>query len=238
MNKIFASLIVLLSGFCFPVTSSASVVPCSASDLVTYAALDPAGCSIGSAVFSHFAMLNGPTGSLPFSTITVTPMNVSATVVGIDFGFDPSTSNGHFYDNVIQYQVSSPVFAVSGVGLALTGFDVSGSASVTGITDLCLGGAAVIGGCNGQPSLVVTDAFPTDALIFLPIPTVGVATDIGFDSGPEGTDSSSLRTASNRFTLAAAPSVVPEPAPVLLLAGGLIAWIAARRRRTSSIRLS
>ncbi len=250
MKKILLFLFVTLQSVW---AAPATAADCVQASLATYTALGSGGCTINGFSFSDFALLQRPNDTTGFSSISVVPVIAGTTIVGIDLvvgspvasrlpsftasQVDPAAVvSGGRLDDLIAYRVTGPGPRLNGASLFLNGYEVTGDASVTGIENLCLDGTFLgadgVSNCSAGPSaapaLVVVDDAP-DMTSFLPKTFLAVVTDIGLDSGPDGTDTSALTSVSNRFTFAAAPSAVPEPAPVLLLSVGLVALMAARR---------
>lgn len=248
MKKILLLVIVALQAMSW--SAGASAAPCVTSTLTAYVGLGSAGCTIDGVLFSNFGLLPRPNFTTPFASISVTPIFEGTTVVGFDFGVDPTTSGaGRRFDDLIRYTVTGINTSLVGASFFLNGpvSEISSraaaadAASVTGIEDICLGGVFTgvsgvdgcsSGGGNARQLVVVLGAFPFDSTTFPPAGFLTVVTDIGVDSGPNGTNTGALQSASNRFVVGAAPAVVPEPTPVVLLAAGLLALVVARRAST------
>lgn len=249
MKKILPFLFVALQSILW--IPSASAADCVQGSLTSYTALGSTGCTIGGFTFSDFALLQRPTGASGFPSIVVVPIVMGTTIVGIDLVVgSPASSvvasrenpaviiNNGRLDDVVAYRVTGTGPRLNGASLYLNGVETTGLASVTGVENLCLDGLFTgvdgVSNCSTGPSasvtLVVADETP-DMAMFLPRTSLAVVTDIGLDSGPTGDDSGALTSASNRFTFAAAPGAIPEPAPVLLLTVGVFALLAVRRRR-------
>lgn len=222
---------------------AAGAAACTATSLSDYVALGSSGCTIGSLGFSDF-QLNAPqSGAVASTAITVDPVTLGATLVGLSFGVSPGTSGGLFYDNLISYRVTGIAASVVGATVDFTGSSATGDAAVSVLSTLCLGGLFlgpdVISGCNGTGTLnlaVIDIGLGPDPAYTLPFAAVGslaVVTDIAYDSGSGFVpgSASTLASAINLFDVAAAVTPVPEPSPILLLAvGGALIALAHRRR--------
>lgn len=239
MKKILFALVLALQSL---LGTEALAAPCTTSTLAAYLGLGSSGCTIGSFRFSDFGLLTPPTGSIPFRSVTVTPVAVGMSI-GLDFGVSAGAGAGVLLDDLISYRISGIGASLDGASLFFTGSSTTGDGAVTVVENLCVGGlflgADGVSGCSGTPrNLIVVDTFgstdPLMSLAFLSALSLAVVTDIGVDGGTAG--SASLISASNRFRIAA--SRVPEPSPLLLVVAGLLALFgsgAARRLRVSRL---
>ena len=242
MKKIFLILIFGLHSLFW--TQQATAAACATSSLGSYVSLGSGGCTIGAFTFSGFNLLSGPNslsrpaGSIPFTSISVTPVMLGTTIVGFDFGVSPGVTNLNFYDDLIGYRISGANAMVTAASIFLNGVLTSGTGAVTAIDNLCLGGTFLgsdgVSNCSQgagaeRTLLVANDSVP-DSIAFAGIGTLAVVTDIGLDSGPGG--SGSLQSVSDRFTVTAI-RVVPEPVSALLIGAGALAFLATKRRRSN-----
>ena len=232
MKKILFALVFALQSL---VGATATAAPCTTSSLAAYVGLGASGCSIGSFLFSDFALLASPAGSIPFPSIGVSPFSGTPGVIGLDFRVGASAGPGVFFDNLISYRVTGLGASINGASLFITGSSSSGDGAVTAVENLCIAGLFTgvdgVSGCSGMPrDLIVVDfggsADPPVSLAFLSAAALAVVTDIGVDGGTDGTGA--LAFASNRFLVAPAVGVVPEPSSVLLMAAGLFALFGYR----------
>jgi len=230
MKKILFSLMVALQSL---LGAGAFAAPCPVSTLAVYQGLGSAGCTIGNFRFSNFGLLQQPTGSVPFSVVTVTPV-----AVGLDFGVNASADTGTLFEDVISYRVTGIGASLDGASLFFTGSSTTDDGAVTVVENLCIGGlflgADGVSGCSGaRRDLIVVDTFgsadPPISLAFVSATSLAVVTDIAVDGGLFGL--ASLRgSASNRFAVAAVNGV-PEPATFLLVMAGLLALFGSRAAR-------
>lgn len=230
MKKILFTLIVALQSL---LGAGAFAAPCPISTLAVYQALGSAGCTIGSFRFSNFGLLQQPTGSVPFSVVTVTPI-----AVGLDFSVNASAATGTLFEDLISYRVTGIGASLNGASLFLTGSSTTDDGAVTVVENLCIGGlflgADGVSGCGGaRRDLIVIDTFgfgadPPISLAFVSAASLAVVTDIAVDGGTAGL--ASLRgSASNRFAVAAVNGV-PEPGAFLLVMAGLLALFGSSSR--------
>lgn len=235
MKKILFAVLLAVQSL---VGAAAVAAPCTTSSLAAYVGLGSGGCTIGSFRFSDFALLTSPTGSIPFTSIGVLPVSGTPGVIGLDFRVGASAGPGVFFDNLISYRVTGLGASINGASLFITGSSSSGDGAVTAVENLCIAGlftgADGVSGCSGTArDLIVVDAGgsadPPVSLAFLSAAALAVVTDIGVDGGTDGTGA--LAFASNRFLVAPAVGVVPEPSSVLLMAAGLFALLGYRSAR-------
>lgn len=225
-------------------TGESLAAPCASSNVSSYVALGSSGCTIGSFVFSNFALLSPAAGAVA-SSLTVTPVTVGSSIVGVTFGVSPLSSGGLYYDNLVSYRVSGVAAALTGATVDFTGSSQTGDAAVSVNENLCLGGSFLgadgVSGCSSGNALdlaVIDIGFGPDSaysLTFGSIASLAVVTDIAFDSGsgfvPDS--ASTLTSAINLFNVVAAPRAVPEPEAVLLLVAGMLGMALTRRGRPS-----
>lgn len=241
MRKVLLALVFALQSL---IGTEVNAAACTSTSFASYAGLGSAGCEIGSFRFSDFALLSSPAGSSPFASLSVLPVMVGTSAIGLDFRVDASAGPGEFFDNLISYRVTGLGASVNGASLLIGGSSSSGDGAVTAVENLCLGGlfmgADGVSACTGTPAdLIVVDAGgiadPPMSVAFLSAAALAVVTDLGVDGGTSG--AGALAFAGNRFLVA--PAAVPEPASVLLMAAGLLAlfgWRAARPLRASELR--
>ncbi len=233
MKKILLGLFLCMQTL---LATEAMAAPCTASSLSSYIGLGSGGCTIGTFRFSDFKFLEQPTGSLPFSMISVNPFG-SASSIGLDFGVDAAVGPGKLLENLISYRVTGVGGTLTGASLFFTGSGSSGDGVATVVENLCIGGLFLgkdgVSACSGSAqNLIVVNVGgtpdPLVALAFAAVNALAVVTDIGVDGGSDGT--ARLASASNRFSVRAV-AVVPEPGPVALLFAGLLALITLSRAR-------
>ena len=216
--------------------------PCTVSTLSSYFSLGSTGCTIGNFKFFNFTLLEQPTNAVPFSAVSVTPVAVGITTVGLDFGVNAIANSGMLSEDLIRYTITGA--SLNGASLFFTdsATDPGGNGAVTVVENLCIGGlftgADGVSGCNGTlQNLGVANSFntadPPDSLMFLPVASLDVVTDIAIDGGVRGLGSfASLGSASNRFQAVAINVVpVPEPSAYLLLVAGLLGFYGSNATR-------
>lgn len=233
MKKIPVMLLLALQYF-FGADALAS--QCTTSTLSSYVSLGSTGCTIGDVTFSDFGLLQQPTNSVLFTAISVIPVALGMTTVGLDFGVDASASSGMLFEDLISYRVSGPSLKGASLNFSGSATDPDGNGAVTVVENLCIGGlftgADGVSGCDGMPqNLGVVNSFNVadspDSLVFMPVASLGVVTDIAIDGGAGGF--ASLGSASNRFQVVGNDLVpVPEPAAYLLVMAGLLGLYGAR----------
>ena len=234
MKKILFTLILAVQTL---LGAEALAAPCNMSTLATYLDLGSAGCTIGNFRFSDFGLLQQPTGSVPFSAVSVTPVAVGTTAVGLDFGVNATANAGMLFEDLISYRITGIGASLNGASLFFAGSSTTGDgAAVTVVENLCIGGlflgADGVSGCSTPRDLIVVNAFgsadPPISLAFLSAALLAVVTDIAIDGGNNGV--ASLGSASNRFQIGAVNGV-PEPAAFLLVIAGLLALSGSRAAR-------
>ncbi len=226
---------------------TASAAACTSTSFASYAALGSGGCTIGNLSFGNFQLRTPQTGAIASAAITVTPMISGASVVGLRFGVAPTASGGLFYDDLITYRVTGVAANVIGATVDFTGSSASGDAAVSVAEQLCLGGtfggADGVSGCttSNTLNLAVIDigfgADPAYTLAFNGVGSLGVVSDLAFDSG-SGFVAGSASTLTSGINLFRSVGVaaVPEPTDALLLVAGVVAMAVARRRTVAARR--
>lgn len=224
-------------------SGQAAAAPCASSSLATYVGLAGSGCTIGGLNFSGFTILPSATNAIRSSAITVTPIVVGATVVGVRFGVSPTASGGNYFDDLITYRVTGLSTNLTGATVDFAGSSQTGDAAVSVSAQLCLAGtftgADGVSGCSTGSTLnlaVIDVGFgpdPAYSLAFGPVGFLSVVSELAFDSGsgfvPES--SSTLTSGTNLFSFVAVRAV-PEPSGGLLIALGALGLALTRRRRS------
>jgi hypothetical protein len=205
--------------------AQAQALPCIGGSLASYIGLGGGGCQIGSNTFSDFMSLTTiPTGATPVaaSDILVTPVFAGPLGFGIDLGLNMEPVQNVFFDFLVSYRVAGNSY--QNTSLLVNGVPpVDGVLS--GITNLCRNGTYPTGisSCSSGPDLTLVaaqlpgDPLQTDTVAFLPASSLAVITDVGIDTGTDGTLSQVL--VGNRFLVA--PAAVPLPSVLALLIVGL-----------------
>jgi hypothetical protein len=197
--------------------------------LQDYIALDPAGCNVGSTLFSEF-VLAPPAGF-------VTPIDPAAIGVvpttgpfssGFDLVLDSSAGLGEVFGVLFGFFVSGP--SLTGASAALNGSSATGDGAVTVVENVCIGGFFLPfepSGCDGIPDSLIAfdiglDELTSAKLLFPPANFLHVFKDVTIDGGLLG--SGALAGVSNQF------HAVPEPASFGLLVSGFCGlWLLRRR---------
>lgn len=213
----------------------ATAAPCTVATFGSYQTLGSAGCTVGSLGFSDFRLLETPTFSTPFTTITLAPQ-LAGPLAGFLFSVSPNSASGtNVFENLIAYRVTASGALIDLASLNLTAA-AAGSASVTNVENLCLGG--VFAGADGvsRCSGIAVDQIaieiagfsdPFQSTTFRPVRSLSVVTDIAVDGGGAGT--ASITSTSNLFRAVADPAAVPEPGSIcLVLLAGVAAFTASR----------
>lgn len=209
--------------------SGSSAPLCVSGTLDTYIALGDGGCEFAGALFANFSSVASPSGGVEIDAtgITVNPFDL-----GLDFTLAADVAAGDLTGVLIGYQLSGP--SLGDASLSMTGTTVTPDGVVFVVEDICIGGLFTpLPVCDGTPvSLIAVDdgfgAFPTDDESFAADTFFDIFVDITLDGGLAGAAAldGTVRTA---FRGGATPPV-PEPSALLLVASGLIASLASRRR--------
>ena len=191
---------------------------CVSDTLGGYISLGAAGCQVGGATFSGFAMLAPITGATPISNVTISPYQAS-NVVGFDFQINGAAVSGDLLQAIFGFQVTGNSIVAD--SLSVSGVSSTGAGFITDIQDYCLGGSFPpndVTGCGGTAGTLVVVDNGGDQASFGGVSLVGVVNDFTLDAGSGGGATGGL--VSQRFTLAA--SAVPEPQTWMLLSSALM----------------
>lgn len=242
MQKFFLLMLLVVQSMLW--SSEASAAPCTTNSLSAYSMLGATGCTIGLVTFSNFELRPPATNAINSLSITVTPVFVGGTIVGVTFGVSPTNSGGSYFDDLIGYRIAGMGSSLGGATVDFAGSSASGDAAASVAETLCLGGtfgADGVSGCSSSNAVnlaVVDVGFgpdPADSQLFSAVTALAVATDIVFDSGSGSVEgsSSTLTSATNLFNVVAAPRPLPEPSVPLLFAAAAFGLALARRRNRS-----
>lgn len=219
-NSILA---VLASAF---LTSTALAAPAVPGTLASYLALGAGGATIGSTLFSDFALLPLQTGAVQIdpNSILVNPINLFNNP-GLEFVVNQTAASSQLFELRLTYKVADA--SILGASVGLTGSVVTPDGANTAL--LALTGPA------SSPTLIAFDIGlvsdnPVSGM-FAPVSLVSVETDIVVDGGTAGT--AMLTSATNRFVVAGPVAAVPEPGSALagVVALGLCISRRCRQRR-------
>ena len=225
------SIVPLLGLICGSIGSLAAAPLCAPGDLSMYIGLGSTGCDVGSATFSGFQTLPVITGAQAIAAgdVTISPFQ-SGDVVGLDVQFSETANSGQLLQALIGYTVAGPLFI--GNSIAVSGSSATGGGFVTDIQNSCRGGSylpGVVSGCTGVDVTLLVLNSGMDQRTFSAVSTIGIVHDYTLDAGATGSASGGM--VSDRFSLQ--PSqVVPEPSTYALMASGLAAALAFRRRKS------
>lgn len=229
MNRLIFVIALFLSG-----TYTAHAVPCAPGSLNSYSELGTAGCTINSAQFANFAIIEPATGAtqiLP-GDIAIVPIDAPSNP-GLQFIVDIDAQAAELFQGLITFDVTAA--ALTGNTLALGNATATGDAAVTVTNDLCLGGSFApnsVSGCSGDPGTLIVfktavDELLSDQMLFPAVGFIGVVTDIAVDGGLAG--SGSLASTSVQFAVTQA--TVPEPQMLMLFTMGLWSLTLIHKRR-------
>jgi PEP-CTERM motif len=216
----------LAVGFVVMLSGPSQAAPCLPGSLADYIALGAGGCSLGAATaadFSASVLALGAEAILP-EDVTVTPIGR-----GFDFGFSQAAGASEIFDTLIRFSLNA--LNSSKNILSLSGASASGDGVVVAVGDTCAGGT--FAGANpGAPcsgtaaaAIALRDAFgliSPDIATFPASSFFDVFVQLTIDGGLAGTAGldGSVRTV-----------FVPEPSTLLVMAAGLGAALARRRKR-------
>jgi hypothetical protein len=215
----------LAFGLLLTMSVPSQAAPCLPGSLADYVALGSGGCTLGQATVADFTasvLALGAQAILP-EDVTVTPVGR-----GFDFGVSQIAGASEIFDILIRFSISALMSNLN--VLSMNGASASGDGVVVAVGDTCAGGtfagANPAAPCSGTAATAIalqdaiglispgTAAFPSSSFF-------DVFVQLTIDGGLAGTAAldGSVRTV-----------FVPEPSTLLVMAVGLGAVLARRRK--------
>ncbi len=197
----------LLSGiFVILMTHHALAVPITSGTLADLINLGSGGGTIGSTLFSDFAILPLQTGATQLSptSISVSPIGAPNNP-GLQFGFNQTANANQLFEMRVSYRVSGSL--ISGASVGLLGSSVTGDGANTALLQLMQPGQSLIAFDIGL--LSETPVFGQ----FTPLTQLTVESDVVIDGGTAGR--AILASATNQFNVSASPAI-PEPTSAVI----------------------
>jgi hypothetical protein len=215
-----------------PSVGRAAPIDCVAGGLDLYLALGAGGCALGPATVANFTAGVLP-GTDPLDAIAASDVFVTPTPgIGLEFKLMKSVDAPDLLEILIGFTLAGPTLTDN--TLSMTGSTATGDGNVTAVQDICVGGD--FGGADpGEPcstglveSMIVAQIAsgldPPDSQSFVPASFFDVFLTLTIDGG------NAPGAAALNGPVTTVFSVVPEPATVWLVAGGLAALCRRRFR--------
>jgi hypothetical protein len=223
----------VLSAVLAGLASLCPAATCVSGTLSSYIGLGAGGCTVGSAIFSDFALLAGTTGAEEIAASDVHLMpSATASGPGLTTAVDV-TSGGTINETLFNYQISGLNY--TSLGITLSGASQGGGGAVTGLSSFCLGGIFSMDGLSGCTGVAgdlatVNGVQNQDSASFDPATFISVINDLTIDGGASG--SARGGTLLDRFGTSS--TAIPEPMSFLITGAGLVLVAIGRIRLTDS----
>jgi hypothetical protein len=230
-TRLFAVVLFAIVAAAVPVWAD-DVGLCGVGSLADYIGLGESGCSLGLFTLKNFNFdafdVTGGLNPLAAEDIMVSP-DESASALFVSFSADFFAGEGQSVKYSIGYLIDPPPVIIR-FEESMDTFTPVAPGFATIDTTLCVGGSFP---CRGELLMLSlfhrgddSTAKLNDGVDFKPTDILGVAHLIALDGGPAGGGGSADFRALHNTA-----HIVPEPAMIIPLAGGIAALLLLRRRR-------
>ena len=231
MSRVFLIGLLVLAG-----STGVHAATCVPGTLADYVSLGAAGCDISGTIFSKFEIVPGQAAATPIAAnaVQVTPGGTALSPLLL-FTYNQTANAAELLESIFRFNVTA---GLADATIQLNDPSIQGEfATITGVMNICQGSpypGTSPSGCPGTESqdVVALSQSGSDLTATRTFGTFNSFFDVFFDITLDPVDGTASLPSAQFGVTTSAGAAIPEPGTMaLLLAGGVILWARATRRR-------